>query len=320
MASTLKFKGPVTLVLLLASIVGAGAGQVSRQFHRTLAVSLAEAVRLQVDLLDADLRIAYAHDGEVSISVTAQSAFSGNPELLSNRLVIAQSGDRVEVREAPGAESPSPKLVYTIDVPYRTEVHALVGHGKQTITGIMGPVNAEVGGGDVDLSYVSLGVSAQARTGNLSFEVVGGRIEAYTGQGNITCLRAPQGISAETQDGDISLSVVGSSTAIVKSGSGRIDVGGARGVLLLSTSAGDLHVKAAPHQDWQLNSKSGTVRIELPPVSNFDLDAMSDSGDVVVVRDDLDKPTVGDRLLNRKANGGGKRVQVRTKSGRIVVS
>ncbi len=296
MASTLKLRRPVTLVLFLASSVGAGAGQVSREFHRTLGVSLAEAVSLQLDLLDGDLRIAYARDGEVSISVSAQSAFSIDPD------------------------SANLKLAYAIDVPYRTEVHASVGHGKQTITGIMGPVNAEVGDGDVDLSYVSLGVSAQARTGNLSFEVVCGRIEAHTGQGNITCLRAPRGINAETQDGDISLAVVGASTAVVKSGHGRIDAGGVRGELLASTSAGDLHVKAIPHEDWQLSSRSGTVRIELPPASSFDLDAMSDSGGVVIARDDLDKTTVGDRWLKRKANGGGKRVQVRTESGRIVVS
>src|SRR5215472_129720 len=107
MASTLKLMRAVTLVLFLGSIVGVGAGQVSREFHRTLGVSLAEAVSLQVDLLDGDLRIAYARDREVSISVTAQSAFSVDPESLSNRLVIAQHGDRVEVREQLGAESPS---------------------------------------------------------------------------------------------------------------------------------------------------------------------------------------------------------------------
>ena len=143
--------------------MGVGVGQVSREFHRTLGVSLAEAVSLQVDLLDRDLRIAYARDGEVSISATAQSAFSIDPESLSTRLVIAQSGNRVEVREQPSADSPNLKLAYAIDVSYRTEVHASVGRGKQTITGIMGPVNAEVGDGDVDLSHVSLGVSARAR-------------------------------------------------------------------------------------------------------------------------------------------------------------
>jgi len=236
--------------------------------------------------------------------VTAQSAFSAGPESLSNRFVIAQSGDRLEVWEQPGSESPILKLVYTIDVPYRTEVHASLRHGKQTITGIMGPVTAEVGDGDVDLSYVSLGVSAHARTGNLSFEVVGGRIEAHTGLGNITCLRAPRGIDAETQDGDISLAVVGTSNAVVKDGNGRMDVGGAQSGLLASTNAGDLHVKAVPHEDWQLSSKSGTVRVELPPDFSFDLDAVSNSGDVVIMRNDLDKPPIGDRRLKRRANGG----------------
>jgi hypothetical protein len=79
--------------------------------------------------------------------------------------------------------------------------------------------------------------------------------------------------------------------------------------LLASTSAGDLRVKPIPHEDWQLSSRSGTVRVELPPASNFELDAMSDSGDVVIARDDLDKPSVGDRSLIRKANGCGKRLE-----------
>jgi len=320
MASTLKLRRPVTLVLFLAFTVGVGAGQVSHEFHHTFAVSLAKPLSLQVDLREGDLRIAYARDGEASISVAVQNASGIDLTSLATRLVLTQTGNRLEVRERPGTSSPTLKLTYTIDVPYRTEVHASLQRGRQTITGIMGPVSAEVGDGDIELSYISLGAAADARTGNLSFEVVGGRIEARTGQGKIACQRAPQGISAETQDGDISLSIVGASTAIVKSGSGRIDVGGARGTLLISTNAGDLHVKAVPHEDWQLSSKSGTVRIELPPASSFDLDAVSDSGDVVIARDDLDKPATGDRRLNRKANGGGKRIEVRTESGRIVVS
>jgi hypothetical protein len=106
----------------------------------------------------------------------------------------------------------------------------------------------------------------------------------------------------------------------VKSGNGRIDVGGARGTLLASTNTGDLHVKAFPHEDWELSSRSGTIRVELPPASPFDLDAMSDSGDVLIARGDMDKPAVGDRCLTRKGNGGGKRIRVRTESGKIVVS
>jgi hypothetical protein len=73
MAYALKLRRPVTLVLFLASTVGVGAGQVSLEFHRMFAVPLAEPLSLQVDLREGDLRIAYARDGEVSISVAAQT-------------------------------------------------------------------------------------------------------------------------------------------------------------------------------------------------------------------------------------------------------
>jgi hypothetical protein len=90
--------------------------------------------------------------------------------------------------------------------------------------------------------------------------------------------------------------------------------------LLASTSTGDLHVRAIPHEDWAVEFQVRNGSRRASPASNFELDAMSDSGDVVIARDDPDKPRVGDRWLIRKANGGGKRIEVRTKSGRIVVS
>jgi len=319
MIPELRLRRSVTLVLLLASSVAMSTGQVSREFRRTFAVSLAEPVSLQVDLLDGDLRIAYARDGEVAVSVAAQNASSMDQQSLSTWLVMAQTGNRLEVRERPVVGSQNLKLTYMIDVPYRTEAHTSVRRGKQTITGIMGPVSAETGVGDIEVSYISLEVDAHAHTGNLTFEVVGGRIEARSVQGAIACQRAPQGIKAETEDGDISLAVVGASIAIVKSGNGRIDVGGARGSLVVSTTAGGIHVKAVLREDWRLSSKSGTVRVELPPGSSFDLDAVSDFGDVVIARDDLDKPT-GDRRLKQKVKGGGKKIEVRTETGRIAVS
>jgi hypothetical protein len=44
-----------------------------------------------------------------------------------------------------------------------------------------------------------------------------------------------------------------------------------------------------------------------------------DPGDAVIACDDLDKP-IGDRRLDRKANGDGKRIEVHTVSGKIVMS
>jgi hypothetical protein len=319
MLSEVKLRISMTLVLFVASSVGVGSAQVTRNFHRAFAVSMVKPVNLKIDLLEGDLRIAYARDGQVSISVAAENASDMDLESLSTRLMMAQTGNHLELGERPDPGAQNLKVTFTIDVPYRTEVHTSLQRGKQTITGIMGPVNAESGIGNIEVSYVSLGVTATARTGNLNFEAVGDRIEARTGHGNVICQRAPQGISAETEDGDISIALIGASTAAVKRGNGRIEVGGARGVLFASTSTGDLHVKAVPREDWQLSSESGTIRVELPPKVDFELDAATTSGQLMIRRDDLVEPSAGLRHLAQKANAGGKRIEVRTNTGNVVI-
>jgi hypothetical protein len=140
-------------------------------------------VNLQVDLFEGNLRIVYARDAEVSISVGSQNAAVLDLESLSTELVVAQTGNHIAVSEGSGAGNTNLKLTYSIAVPYRTGVHALVQRGEQTIRGIMGPVRAETGMGDIEVSYISLGVVATTQTGNLNFEVVGGKIEAHTAHG-----------------------------------------------------------------------------------------------------------------------------------------
>lgn len=129
-----------------------------------------------------------------------------------------------------------------------------------------------------------------------------------------------KGVSAETENGDIVLMVVGPSKAIVKKGSGRIDVGGARGSLTGLTSGGDVQVKAMPHDDWRLSSASGNIRIELPPAASFEVDATTNvASGVLINRNDIEKPDIAVRHLHQKVNGGGKRVEVRTESGKIII-
>lgn len=93
-------------------------------------------------------------------------------------------------------------------------------------------------------------------------------------------MRVPEGVNAETGDGDIALAVVGPSKAIVKKGTGRIEVGGAHDSLVAETDLGNIHVKAIPHKDWQLDSASGAIQIELPPSARFELDASTKTGEL----------------------------------------
>jgi Putative adhesin len=113
--------------------------------------------------------------------------------------------------------------------------------------------------------------------------------------------------------------VIGPSTATVSKGTGRIEVGGARGSLVGSTDAGDLHVKAIPRDHWQLRSASGNVLLNLPPLARVELYASTDSGAFQFDRDDVARPEARLHHFHQKISGGSKQIEVRTRSGKIVI-
>lgn len=308
--------------LAVLSWIPPSAAQTAAEFHRTLAVTSAETVTLDVDVENGELQVAYGRDGEVSISAFTKSSASAviDDSFFPEILGIEQSGNSVKIRARNLANSEDRiKVRYRIDVPYRTALTSKLNAGKQVITGIMGPVNAVTNKGDINAAYISGELDAHVESGNLDLQVIGGYVNAFAGSGNVSGTRLPQGIRAETGDGDITLMVVGPSTAIVKEGKGRIDVAGARDRLAGSTDKGDLHVKAIPHQDWQLRSASGDIRVELPPSAKFELEASTNTGELQFDRDDITRADARVLHFHQEINGGGKRIAVHTDSGRIAI-
>jgi hypothetical protein len=314
----------VTLIAIASlAYVQTSVAQVTGEFHRTLSMSATERVMLDVEISSGELQILYGRDGQLSISGAAEA--SADTKLDDNFfpavLTIEQTGNHLTIRHVPNPAYPEEGISvhYRIDVPYRTEVTSRLNRGKQNIGGILGPVKVVTGTGDIKASYISKGLQARVDNGNLDVQVIGEDVEVKASSGNISCTRIAQGVIAETGDGDITLMVVGPSTATVKKGTGRIDVGGARGSFVGSTDEGDLHVRAIPHDDWQLSSASGNVRLELPPVAKFELDASTTTGELQFDRDDITKPNPNVHRVRQKVNGGGKRIEVHTTTGRIVI-
>jgi len=296
--------------------------QSASEFQRRLQVDTHVPVLLDVQLSKADVQIAYSRDEQVSITATVQAPIGAkaSSEFLASALTVEQQDNHIRISHSDNAGTTSKTgIVCRIDVPYRTEVRSIVQNGKQTVTGILGPVKTEIKNGDVKISYISKSVEAESGSGNLALQMIGGRVEARTGNGNISCIRAAEGVIAETGDGDIILAVVGPSKATVKNGIGRIEVGGARGSFSGSTAGGDLHVKAIPHDDWLLNTASGNIRVELPPAARFEVDATANLGEILIDRNDIALPNEKVRRLHQKVNGGGKHIDLRSNSGNIVI-
>src|SRR5260370_30423571 len=141
-------------VISIASVVciRPSFAQVTAEIRRTLVVAATEQVTLDVEVPSGDLQILYGREGQVSISGVAKA--SADAKLDDNFfpavLTIEQEGNHLTVRHVPSpvyAED-GIRVLYRIDLPYRTEVTSSLNQGKQNISGILGPVKAVAGNRD----------------------------------------------------------------------------------------------------------------------------------------------------------------------------
>ncbi|HLJ91223.1 MAG TPA: DUF4097 family beta strand repeat-containing protein [Candidatus Angelobacter sp.] len=298
----------LSFFLLLASVLSAHSQpspSTSYFFHRALDLSIAEPFSLDVALSSGDITFSYGRENQLLIEASAKDA-AGNrvpEEFFRNGLLIEQVANRIVVRGRPDLSTISSlmKVQYQFYVPFQTDLISRVDAGNQDLVGIAGPAKLISGLGDIQATSVTRAL-----------------LEARTGQGKISCSRVAR-VIAETGAGNITLMEDGPSKATVKKGRGKIEVGGARGFFEGSTDGGDIHIKAVLHGEWRLNSVSGNIRIEVPPKAAFNFDAKTSSGQVLIDRDDMQKPSDEERDSVQQVNGGGKLLQARSVSGRISI-
>jgi len=271
-------------------------------FQRVLKLELSpDPLVLDIALSRCDLNIRYSREGEIRISGFAKNPADKSAEqFFKAGLVITQDKLHVTIKNAPNA--PDAAVQIELDVPYRTELNSVVtGAGNQKLIGIAGPAKLQSGEGDIDVTFVRLGL-----------------VRARTGKGKISCTRVIQ-LDVETGEGNISLMEVGLSKAVVKKGPGRIEVGGARDTLEATTDSGALHIKAVPLANWQLKSSSGNIRIELPPKLNFEIAASTPSGNISIEHEGMQQPEGNVHEFHQAVNGGGKHIQAQSVSGNITI-
>ncbi len=277
-------------------------------FERTLETGIKDPVSLSVAVSTGNVEISYSRDDQLTVYAYGKGPTGENlpEEYFKTNLIIEQKDGVISVRDArldaPSLLGSLSSVTYRFDVPYRTKVESTVsGSGNQTLVGVFGPATLTTGTGDIDARYVRFAT-----------------LHASTGKGNISCIRDFQ-VDAQTDTGNITLMEDGDSKAVVKGGHGRIDIGGARGAVNALTEAGSLHIKAALSGDWQLQSSSGSILLQLPPKSKFDIEANTESGEIVANRDDMKESETEIHHLQQQVNGGGKHILARSVKGSISI-
>ncbi len=165
--------------------------------------------------------------------------------------------------------------------------------GDVQIYDVRGGVQAESGGGLIQMDRIGADVSAKTGGGEIRFGNVGGSIRCFSAGGSIQVERAGKESWLETAGGDIFVreaggsihtSTAGGSISIQRAASmvsartsgGRIEVLQANGIVLADNSGGSIQVGTAP--GVRLASAGGSIRLR---GSSGSLRAVSDVGSIL---------------------------------------
>ena len=235
-------------------------------FEKTYQVN--GAVDLQVLTHSGDISVRKGPAGTVSVK---GKIFVGNRWMEGDRKQavktieenppIHQSGNNIQIDYV---EVKNVAVDYEITVPADTTVQTKSGSGDQVVEGTESAVDLTTGSGDVRLRDIK------------------GNVQLHTGSGDVEADQLSGRLDAEAGSGDIRISGLSGGAVRVHTGSGDIEIREVNAPLVVQTGSGNLVAEGAMAGAWELRTGSGNIQLRLPGQANFELDATTSSGSVVV--------------------------------------
>jgi DUF4097 and DUF4098 domain-containing protein YvlB len=243
-----------------------------------------------------------------------------------------------------------------LQVPKTVSIVADTNRGNVRVTGISGRIDTHSGNGDIDIRGAGSDVNAALQDGDARITDVRGNVHV-TGRGNDVEVSNVSGDAAvngafieatrlrdvakttrctspwsdvtvdqltgrmDLDEGDIQIANAGGDAKIV-SHNKDIELEAIEGRLDVSNAHGDIKIdySTPPRNPVSVWNDSGDVELTLPSRSNFQISAISRSGDI---KNDFDTPSL--QLVNQEGNGklngrfgtGGPMISVTTSYGTI---
>jgi DUF4097 and DUF4098 domain-containing protein YvlB len=243
-----------------------------------------------------------------------------------------------------------------VQVPKTVSIVADTNRGNVRVTGISGRIDTHSGNGDIDIRGAGSDVNAALQDGDARITDVRGNVRV-TGRGNDVEVSHVSGDTAvngafieatrvrdvakttrctspwsyvtvdqltgrmDLDEGDIQIADAGGDAKIV-SHNKDVELEAIEGRLDVSNAHGDIKIdySTPPRDPVSVWNDSGDVELTLPSRSNFQVSAISRSGDI---KNDFDAPSL--QLVNQQGNGklngqfgtGGPMISVTTSYGTI---
>jgi DUF4097 and DUF4098 domain-containing protein YvlB len=239
-------------------------------------------------------------------------------EEIAEKPPITQTGEILRITRPLPIGAGSLSINYTIEVPRNTEVRVRNGSGDIAVQGVDGPVALETGSGDIEVQGIALRADVNAGSGDISLREIRGEVVTGARSGNLHLESVSGDIRAHTASGDIRIARPGGKVQ-ARASSGDIEIDGVTADLRVTTSSGDCRITGnpAPRSDWEIETRSGEVILDVPERASFQFYGKSRSE--VDSRVEMDVTEKARRALRGRVGKGEARVTVETGSGRILI-
>ena len=309
------------VVLLLGSVLSGGAK--AEELDERLRVS--PGGRLEVDLdLGEGLR---PDPGQIEVAsheadeVRVQVETSGWGES-GVRVRVEHEGETVRVLgRVSGAFSwlfGGPHVRVRVKVPRSFSVDVRSTTAPIHIEDVRGSVRARTSDAPIEVLAAEGPVRLRAGTGDIRIVEATGRVDVKVGEGDIELRWIEGEVEARTGGGRIDAAHVNGRLTLRSDGGG-IEVRDVSGPVEAKTERGSVFASFAGDPEGVLETRRGTVEVQMPRDSGAELDALTRRGEVEFVGGIATPPGASDDRAVGPLNGGGALLRLYTARGSIRV-
>jgi DUF4097 and DUF4098 domain-containing protein YvlB len=165
-----------------------------------------------------------------------------------------------------------------IEAPSGSDVTVASASAPVELNGSFGAVDVKTASGDVTADDVNE-LEVKTASGDTEAGVVAGDLRLHSASGDLRCVRVNGRVSVRTASGELEIGSVADQID-VKGSSGDVRLGDVVGDLSIASASGDIHVLSIARGRAQLRSASGSVEVGVARGVALQVDAASVSGSV----------------------------------------
>jgi DUF4097 and DUF4098 domain-containing protein YvlB len=202
-----------------------------------------------------------------------------------------------------------------IEAPAGSDVTVASASAPVELNGSFGAVDVKTASGDVTADDVEE-LQVKTASGDVEAGAVAGDLRLHSASGDLRCVRVNGRVSVRTASGDVEIGSA-ADRIDVRGNSGDVRLGDVAGDLSIAGASGDIHVLSIASGRAQLRSASGSVEVGVARGVALQVDASSVSGSV---HSDIALSDVPAQPEGSSREGDKVVLTARTVSGNILVT